>query len=216
MIPADQGPLLEVPPRLTVGTPGDGWIPADSYAGTVVVTLVLLPSVWFVGMRSFVGCTNLKEVQFPSRLQGVGHWCFAGAPIERIILPDSIAWLEDKAFSWCTRCKEVVLPMLPGHTIRIEPGAFDGLAGNANVSAPMQLAGRHARAHLDLQLKYYYINRATYWHSLCTRGTRLRVSLILHISARLDTVACRAKNPVCLTDNLWMYVLSFIRKSELV
>ena len=59
---------------------------------------------------SFVGCLNLKEVEFQEGITTIPQTLFAGTGLEQITIPDTVKTIKSHAFVNCDSLREVNLP----------------------------------------------------------------------------------------------------------
>ena len=57
----------------------------------------------------FLGCKDLKEVQFSERLERIGVNAFAGSGVQDVVLPKSVRNVGAHAFMDCKRLRNVQL-----------------------------------------------------------------------------------------------------------
>lgn len=73
-----------------------------------IKTIIISEGITSIGTYSFVGCSNLKEVKFPSTLTELGAISFLQCTsLERIDIPDSITEIPYGAFAECSSLKEI-------------------------------------------------------------------------------------------------------------
>ncbi|MCQ2069909.1 MAG: leucine-rich repeat domain-containing protein [archaeon] len=77
-----------------------------------------------VGGYLFAGCTNLKEIAFPSTLIRLGNGSFYGCTsLESVTLPDNLTGLGTDCFNGCTALETVCIP---ASVISINGNVFAG------------------------------------------------------------------------------------------
>jgi len=64
----------------------------------------------FIGNKAFFGCSDLKEMDFPSSLEAIGENAFSFAGLKKAYLPDSLYEIGEGAFCDCEELKDVRLP----------------------------------------------------------------------------------------------------------
>ena len=60
---------------------------------------------------AFEGCSSLKTVSLPNRLQYIGYNCFSGcSSLELTTLPSDLKYISSKSFAGCQSIKNITLP----------------------------------------------------------------------------------------------------------
>ncbi len=59
---------------------------------------------------AFDGCTALKNIEFPDKLEEIGFKAFSNCGLQSIVVPEGITVIDEGAFMDCTNLKEVTLP----------------------------------------------------------------------------------------------------------
>lgn len=92
----------------------DGW-PVTStgekcFEDQTTITKVVLPeTIETIGYRSFYGCTNLTDINFPDSLRRTNGWTFAHSGLKEFIAPEGFTYLGYGTFYSCESLKNVVL-----------------------------------------------------------------------------------------------------------
>ena len=152
-----------------VGKGGDVVIPAtidglpvvgieDSYgkefSKTRVTSVVIPETVTYIGMSSFSGCTELKQITLPKNLKFIEGGAFSGSGLTSVTIPEGvtdIGGFEDcknltsvtlprslqrvgsKAFANCTSLVNVTIPS--GHTIQYGVYSYANNYGGTNIAS---------------------------------------------------------------------------------
>ena len=111
------------------------------------------------GDGCFRGCYDLKDVNFPGRLEKIGENAFSFTDISKVVLPSSVTQIGRGAFSNCKELTEIILPLglesieeslfkdcsklsyivVPQGVRSIEEDAFRGCRNLSNVQLPESL-----------------------------------------------------------------------------
>ena len=71
---------------------------------------VLLPDVRYLAPQAFAGCTALKEIIFPERLEEMGAQAFRNCTsLTEVTIPQGVRFIEDGTFMGCTSLRKVIL-----------------------------------------------------------------------------------------------------------
>lgn len=100
----------------------NGRIIEGSFAEDPELTSVVIPEgITDIGEIAFYGCTNLREVVFPSSLRYIREEAFGETAIKEVILPAGLELIEEKAFFSCESLRRIEVP---GSSTAIESDAF--------------------------------------------------------------------------------------------
>lgn len=86
-----------------------------------LISIVIPEGVTDIGEIAFYGCTNLREVVFPSSLRYIREEAFGDSGIEEVILPSGLELVGEKAFFGCDALRKIEVP---GKDTLIESDAF--------------------------------------------------------------------------------------------
>ena len=126
----------------------NGRIIEGSYAEDPDITSVIIPEgITDIGEIAFYGCTNLKEVIFPSSLRYIREEAFGESAITEAILPDGLELIEEKAFFSCESLRKIEVP---GHSTVIGSDAF-GCCDNLHEGYIACCYPEKTRHHEELQ-----------------------------------------------------------------
>lgn len=100
---------------------------AGTFAGNTTVTSITLPDgLTQIGNNDFRHTSNLRYVNIPSSVTGIGPRAFEGSGIETITLPDGLTSIGNSAFSDTPNL--MVGVVMPEGVTAIEPNTFHGSA----------------------------------------------------------------------------------------
>ena len=100
----------------------DGRITEGAYAQDTSLTSIVIPEgVTDIGEIAFYGCTELREVSFPSTLKFIREEAFGESGIEEALLPPGLELIGEKAFFSCESLRRAEVP---GTQTVIERDAF--------------------------------------------------------------------------------------------
>lgn len=72
--------------------------------------VVFSPVLREIGDQAFSGCTSLVTAVLPQGLESIGRYAFAGAPFKEIRIPLSVKWIGEGAFESNSRLTAIDLP----------------------------------------------------------------------------------------------------------
>lgn len=79
------------------------------FSGHKEITSVILPdNICFMGGFLFDGCTNLRHIQLPAKLENLWQYTFVRCGIEEIVLPENVKFIPPYAFKDCKNLKKLV------------------------------------------------------------------------------------------------------------
>jgi hypothetical protein len=99
--------------RLEIGNDKirNGRLVEGAYAEDLSITSVVIPEcVTDIGEIAFYGCTNLREVIFPSGLRYIREEAFGESGIIEAMLPPGLERIEEKAFFSCGNLRRTEVP----------------------------------------------------------------------------------------------------------
>lgn len=111
----------------------------SGFDGSLVSSVTLSESVTAIGEGAFVGCHNLRQVDFSraKRLKEIRAEAFQFCDVlESVELPPSVKIISDRSFSKCVMLKRIVIPE---GLKTIGESAFNGCTGLKNVTLPKSL-----------------------------------------------------------------------------
>ena len=93
------------------------------FRGNTRVQKIVLPdTLTTIGICTFAGCTNLREIQIPNSVKRINNSAFANSGIESISVPSSVTSFSYGIFHGCANLKEVEIncemSSLPSSTFR--------------------------------------------------------------------------------------------------
>ncbi len=76
---------------------------------TSLTSVKLNEGLIFIGFNAFYRCKNLADISFPSTLEYIGEFCFAGTALTEVTVPASVKTIDTDAFSVCFKIKRIDL-----------------------------------------------------------------------------------------------------------
>ena len=83
---------------------------ANSFDGTKVIKVILNDNLTVLEYGVFQSCTNLEEINFPSKLICIKDCCFRGASLNEAVFPETLKEIGALAFDGCRKLSVIVLP----------------------------------------------------------------------------------------------------------
>lgn len=112
-------PMVYTSKLKTAGPVGGGYdiefawsdiIPDAAFSDMQLMEVTLPDTVKKIGSMSFYSCYGLSSVAFPSSLEEIGAYAFAGTSLSEVILPNSITKLGESVFYDCASLQSVTIP----------------------------------------------------------------------------------------------------------
>lgn len=94
-----------------------------------ITSVVLPPTLTYIGKDAFRGCKELSEVKFSEGLTSIGEFAFIGFAAKEIHLPSTLKELGTEVFSQSTSLITVRIDAIKPPAIVISPGKYDGDIG---------------------------------------------------------------------------------------
>lgn len=120
---------VQLPQNITVSILND-----KLYRGHTEITEITLPdSITQIGGFVFDGCTNLKKITLPPRLEGMWQYALTRMAIEEIEFPGTLKHIIPFT---CSECKELKKVIINEGTVKIEAWAFKDCTALEEVILP--------------------------------------------------------------------------------
>lgn len=107
------------------------YIGEDAFRSGNYTKVIIPDTVWQIGNRAFLLCSNLTEVVFNEGIEYIGVGAFSSTSITEVTLPDTILWIDNEAFNGCNDLTDVDMGL---HITKIGAAAFGGCTSLVNVS----------------------------------------------------------------------------------
>jgi hypothetical protein len=198
--------LVEVKFPRTLHCIGDG-----AFEGCTGLLGVDLASVRTVSSASaavggtFEGCSNLRTLILPSTLQVLGATAFkdSTAKLQMLVVAPALPTTVEVGFAAAASSAKLVFA--PDAVIAAMGGAFAGVNTMAEV--------RDARCAVRLRDHHYWTIQ-THRHRVCTPHQRLCAHTVMLVGARLASRTRANGKLSVLPDDMWIELLSWIRRSS--
>lgn len=97
-------------------------IGADAFSSTIITKVILNDNLEKLEYGVFQGCSELEEINFPSKLVSIGECCFRGAGLYEAVFNEGLKEIGALAFD---SCKELYIMELPESIEKIGNYAFE-------------------------------------------------------------------------------------------
>ncbi|MBR5102078.1 MAG: leucine-rich repeat protein, partial [Muribaculaceae bacterium] len=118
-----------------------GYLPATTFFGKPIASIVLPQAIENIGEAAFASCQNLTNIEFPPTLTTIGDYAFSASGLTQVTLPESITTLGICVFSHCSNLTQATIG-----TTTTGNGTFlaDTLLSQVNMAAAVRFIGDNA------------------------------------------------------------------------